>query len=379
MDKQLIVASTNKKPDVLNDTTIVRNSKITRIGSRKLLDTECIKINWDITSRCNYRCSYCKSYNNKAPAFTPLDKLKSAVDKLINLNREKLIITLSGGEPSIHPDYIEFISYLSDRLNDKGSVLTITNLSRGSSFYTEFCDQVDNTHNNISFKASFHYEFANANKFIEGAKILSSKEFDTHLSIMAHPEHIDTVKEINKRLTDIKNDYLHHDVSIIRQDHKTAPDERYTEEDLHWIKALYAKMEQLPTSGDETKDISVEYSTKENIRKRSFFSAMELIANDMNNFGGMHCNAGISMLAIDQWGNVFPAVCFRRSNRSLGNLFSTNELDFQLKTPVICPFKQCGCVADIHIPKFAASGLGKIPMLGRIYASVDHFVRTRIR
>ncbi|MEZ4747561.1 MAG: radical SAM protein, partial [Calditrichia bacterium] len=71
-----------------------------------------------VTRRCNLSCAYCNEYDNfSAPI--PFDALKSRITKLARLNT--FAITLTGGEPMLHPDIDRIIRYI----NSLGLVSTI--------------------------------------------------------------------------------------------------------------------------------------------------------------------------------------------------------------------------------------------------------------
>ena len=62
--------------------------------------------------RCNLACSYCNEYDNfSAPV--PLDVMIRRIDKLADLGTG--IITISGGEPLLHPDLCQMIAHMRKR------------------------------------------------------------------------------------------------------------------------------------------------------------------------------------------------------------------------------------------------------------------------
>lgn len=61
------------------------------------------------TRRCNLSCSYCNEYDDYSKP-VPLDSLKHRLDLLGRLKTS--IITLSGGEPLLHPDLDEVIAHI---------------------------------------------------------------------------------------------------------------------------------------------------------------------------------------------------------------------------------------------------------------------------
>jgi MoaA/NifB/PqqE/SkfB family radical SAM enzyme len=62
--------------------------------------------------RCNLACSYCNEYDNfSAPV--PLEVMQARLDKLADLKTS--VITISGGEPMMHPQLEKIIRHVRDR------------------------------------------------------------------------------------------------------------------------------------------------------------------------------------------------------------------------------------------------------------------------
>ena len=59
--------------------------------------------------RCNLACTYCNEYD-KVSDPVPLDEMKARIDKLAYFKTS--IITISGGEPMMHPQIYEIISHI---------------------------------------------------------------------------------------------------------------------------------------------------------------------------------------------------------------------------------------------------------------------------
>ena len=59
--------------------------------------------------RCNLSCAYCNEYDNVSKP-VPLEAMKSRIDRLAHLGTS--IITISGGEPTLHPELDEIIRHI---------------------------------------------------------------------------------------------------------------------------------------------------------------------------------------------------------------------------------------------------------------------------
>jgi len=70
------------------------------------------------TRRCNLDCAYCNEYD-KVSSPVPLDIMLRRIDRLADLGTT--IITLSGGEPMLHPD----LDAIIQRIRQRGAIATL--------------------------------------------------------------------------------------------------------------------------------------------------------------------------------------------------------------------------------------------------------------
>ena len=70
------------------------------------------------TRRCNLSCGYCNEYDRGSEP-VPIDELRRRIDRLAQLGTG--IITLSGGEPLLHPHVAELIRHIRSR----GAIATV--------------------------------------------------------------------------------------------------------------------------------------------------------------------------------------------------------------------------------------------------------------
>ncbi|MGM0520209.1 MAG: radical SAM protein, partial [Campylobacterota bacterium] len=129
-------------------------------------------INWILTRKCNYSCTYCGSYQN-TQEFEPFDKIKKAILQIKMLNKKHYRFTLSGGEPTLHPQYIKIVESIYKELGNTAYINTITNLSRSKTFYEKLINRLHVYRKNLVFDTSYHFEFANFDQFITNCKLLS--------------------------------------------------------------------------------------------------------------------------------------------------------------------------------------------------------------
>jgi MoaA/NifB/PqqE/SkfB family radical SAM enzyme len=85
-----------------------------------------LMVNLVVTRRCNLSCGYCHEYDHSSPP-VPLAALRERIDHLARLR--SVIVTLTGGEPLLHPDLVPVVAHVRERgmtpaLNTNGFLLT---------------------------------------------------------------------------------------------------------------------------------------------------------------------------------------------------------------------------------------------------------------
>jgi len=158
-------------------------------GSGNYIDKKIsMSIYFTITELCNFKCPYCNVCVKKEK--TNIKKLKKIIDFIFNLPKNNIKLIISGGEPTIHPNFFEIIEYINtkNKENNKLKILSIfTNFSKSVDFYKK----IDKIMNNINVEIfpSFHKEFIDIDEFCKKYLDLSSyKKFLTNPAFMLHNE-----------------------------------------------------------------------------------------------------------------------------------------------------------------------------------------------
>ncbi len=117
------------------------------------------QVYWEIGRRCNYDCSYCWPWiHNKTDRHKTLEELINATEKVINkfAKGSQVNFIISGGEPSLNPDFLDWVRYISAM----GHYLSMhSNGSRLPAYYRELIHYGD-------LNLSAHFEFLNVDKFV---------------------------------------------------------------------------------------------------------------------------------------------------------------------------------------------------------------------
>ena len=281
-----------------------------------------VKVEWNLGKRCNYDCTYCPSsiHDNHSP-HTDLNILKAAVDKLCEIGKP-IRISLTGGEPCVHPDIEDLLDYFKQK--GISWVNLTTNGTRGYQWYLN-----NETHfNHLVF--SLHFEENWTRVFDTIMKFYDSTERDFFVNVMAHHNYMINVKSVVKKFDELGIKYAVRRIRWTEGDHNVFDDMRYDGVDLEWLLAQEA-----------TAKPNVLVDDKEIVH------ANDIIKLHRNNFKGWNCNAGLESLMINWDGDVHRATC--RVGGSLGNIYQGSF--FFPTNSITCSRDWCTCAADIPLSK----------------------------
>jgi MoaA/NifB/PqqE/SkfB family radical SAM enzyme len=282
-----------------------------------------VKIEWNLGKRCNYDCSYCpSSIHDNSSAHTDIETLKATVDKLMTLGKP-VRLSFTGGEPCVHPKFLELIKYCKHK-----GVTWISVTTNGTLPY-EFYAALEA--DQIVFSIHLEFDWKRVFNTVERVVDLTNKKVIAQ--IMAHHDHMDAVVELRAKCL------LAHIPNTVRRirwtegDRDLFDDMRYNPNDLELLKEMESTV-QGNCVIDDTQVIH----------------ANDVIKLHLNKYKDWSCNAGIESLMINWDGDVHRATC--RVGGSLGNIYQGTFL--QPVDPVVCDRNFCTCAADIPITKVSA-------------------------
>lgn len=281
-----------------------------------------IKVEWNLGKRCNYDCSYCPTaiHDNFSP-HTDINVLEATIDRLCELDKP-LRISLTGGEPCVHPDIEDLFDYMK-RKNIFWINLT-TNGTRSASWYL----QNEMFFNHIVFSLHFEHDWQRVMHIIN--QFYDSTEREFFVNVMAHHDHMDKVRTVTAQLIQKGIKFAIRRVRWTEGDHNVFDDLRYNGQDLEWL-------------------LSMDATAKPNCRvdNERIIHANDIIKKHQNQFKGWICNAGLESLMINWDGEVHRATC--RVGGSLGNIY--NGTFVVPSDPIMCTRDWCTCAADIPLTK----------------------------
>lgn len=157
-----------------------------------------------LTMRCNLRCSYCINNLEKSKDFNRNKFMelsgKEWIDALNKIySRDDVPITLSGGEPSLHKDFIYIINNLKPELK----IDILTNLEWSDSFIERFIKEVNperlkRNSKYASIRVSYHPEQMDAKKLVEKAKRMQDAGFSIGIWGVLYPsaDHLSAINQM---------------------------------------------------------------------------------------------------------------------------------------------------------------------------------------
>ena len=281
-----------------------------------------IKVEWNLTKRCNYDCSYCPDIiHDNVSKPTDIEILKSTIDKLVTIGKP-IRISFTGGEPTVHNKFEELVNY-AKHVGVKWVSVT-TNGTRQAEWY------IRQNVNQYVFSLHFEYDWKRViNTVLE---VHSKSAISKLVHVMAHHDYMTDVMIATEMLAYHKVPYSVRRIRWTDGDHYLFDDMRYHPDDLKWIKAT-----ETTTTGNVVID------------DKKIMHANDVIKLHMNQYKDWTCNAGLESLMINWDGEVHRATC--RVGGSLGNIYQgTVSLPTE---PIICDRNFCTCASDIPLTKIA--------------------------
>lgn len=139
------------------------------------------QIYWEIGRRCNYNCSYCWPWiHNNHEKHKTLADLLSATNRILTLfaGTGKVNFIISGGEPTLNPDFLDWVRYISAM----GHTLSMhSNGSRLPDYYRELIQ-----YGNLNLSA--HFEFWNRDRFVRVVEAVTDEKVQRKNAGVGHLE-----------------------------------------------------------------------------------------------------------------------------------------------------------------------------------------------
>lgn len=272
-----------------------------------------VNINWELVSHCQYNCSYC--YYKPFKSQTDYASLAKIVLAKLNTIKDQTKVTLLGGEPTLHPTFLEVIGRLHS-MEHISQICIVTNFLKPLPFWQELAPYKDK----LKITISYHPEYIQKDMF---EKILALQdEFLLDFVFIVHndPQYLVRMQETAEKLDLVNRNKI--SVNFVKihdkAGYKNYPDtiQRFMEEEQEKLRS-YAVT--------ETVDILTSQDTKK-------VPKFDIINHGLNNFEGWSCQLRAFIIKED---GFVASACVNKQKYILQADFSGSE--------VICPHKICEC------------------------------------
>jgi len=356
------------------DFTKIPFEDITQLGQRNLIYRDLFTVSWILGRFCNYDCSYCWPYakskkKDHRPTQLCLDTIDEIKRQARNNGFNSFHFSLSGGEPTFHPGYLDILKHLADDVPNTNytSIHMTTNLSRKLNWFEKYVECAKPFHR-ASITASLHTEHVNTKEKMQdfADKLIFCQEHDVQVTInmvmvpdwferdwenalFFHEQGINvTLKpQSDPTASRVVDGYTDENLKRL---HNGMPQRAYTESKRKWADRPKANF-QIPPGvvvNEEKVPAHFQIEMEDKTGKKWYMDQAERFnAFNFNNFKGWLCNAGYQGVIIRE-----PDGSIKRSyscrDVPLGNI----ETGFKLfDKPMPCITDSCVSSADSKIPK----------------------------
>ena len=357
------------------DFTKIPYKDLVSVGQRTLLYRDLFTVSWLLGRFCNYRCSYCWPYaRSDKKDHRPTELCLKTIDEIKRQARQNgfnsFHFSLSGGEPTFHPGYLDILKYLADDVPNTNytSIHMTSNCSRPIKWFQTYVDYAKPFHR-ASITASLHTEHVNTSQKMQDLadKLVLCQEHDVQVTInmVMVPEKFDEYYDnalffheqgINVTLKPQSDPTASKVVDgytkeMLDKLYNGMPQRAYTESKRKYVERPKPKFA-MPQDTEERNDVSVpahfQVEFKDSTGKKWYMDQAERFnAFNFNKFKGWLCNSGYQGIIIRE-----PDGSIKRSyscrDVPLGNI----ETGFNLfNKPMPCMTESCVSSADSKIPK----------------------------
>lgn len=146
-----------------------------------------LKIDFEWFTTCDRNCSYCYNVANGEKRYSrSTEEIKTVLDKLLHMKKEKLVISLLGGEILLSKDFNEIIEFIIDNCKPTHKFLVFTHGQHDPLFFENKMKSLIPLGEQVRVIQSIHFEDINKENFEINAQYIS-KNFK-HKSFVVFPD-----------------------------------------------------------------------------------------------------------------------------------------------------------------------------------------------
>lgn len=308
-----------------------------------------LHICWSLHNTCNYRCSYCPSYNQNASqkwltknlVFRFIDAICEYYVKQMRL--ERIQISFSGGEPTLWNGFKDICRYIAD----KGMTIGLTsNGSLPADYWEDFAHLFD------WVCLSYHPGYVDERSFYSLVKYMHDRPdiVVPAIRFMMLPEekYWDKCIVFADGIKSTMDNWTIEFVKIQNDFGEGITPVHYNNDQINFLQSSgYREQHNRPDLIRPTAyswDLNVIYSTGEKEKLRT----NDMINRGLTIFTDWSCNIGLELLCVNYYGNITRGGCLQGG--IIGNITQDNPFIFP-NEPVICKKQHCNCATEIMVSK----------------------------
>ena len=348
----------------------------------KFNPTGAFSVDWYIGKRCNFACSYCVDYlHDYTSPHVPLENMKKLVDLIYEKEGDNVLWSLTGGEPTLNPKFLDLCAYIREK--GRKYISVTTNGSRTLKYHKDLFDLVD------GITQSFHFEFMEhrideyIEKFIELDKY--RQELNENLDpgepkktlilrFMVESGQLDNVERMDRAyrqagITNIEHRYIRppgkdkgkgmqpeekfafkdkkdpNQITDKKQVTKIETNEAsyYGDNEQGAIKQIYKS-----TADPDKRKLKFWFQDNNGDYVDEDYHYNELNYDKKNNYEGWLCWAGLKHLKVTPPGDIYIGSCHVGGKR--GNIYDKGSIDLPIE-PIRCSKWRCTDNTDLKVPK----------------------------
>ena len=300
-----------------------------------------VAVQWFVTARCNFNCSYCSDWDDGNTTFEyyhdnkskhpPFDKLKTAVDKLIDGVGNNIEWGFVGGEPMVMPAFHDIVKYI--RSTNPHDIAVATNGTLPLKRMSEIYQVLDG----IIISLHFEHIEKRVEEYIE--KIIALEEQrENHQMLtarfMVYPGKLDLVRKMYEEFALAGVDRIEFR-SI--QPHPGI--------NWHYSPEEHTQMNEWYDNYEKRKPNIIRH-WEDGSHTEDMFT--QIVHNQEHRYKDWTCWAGVEQLRIDPHGRVTR--CAPAVDGILGNIYE-DKIIFPTG-PVKCTQYDCKDYCDLRVTKY---------------------------
>lgn len=358
------------------DFTKIPFKNITRIGQRNMLYRDLFTVSWLLGRFCNYHCSYCWDHGRSdTKDHRPTELCLKTIDKIKDQARGRgfnsFHFSLSGGEPTLHPGYLQILQHLADDVTNTNytSIHMTSNCSPGIRWFEKYVKAAAPFHRasiTCSYHREYNSEYERRVKLADKLELCQEHDVQITINCVMVPEwfwqiweeveyfhergiNVTLKPQSNPNATKIVDGYTDEMLELL---HNGMPQRGFTDVKRKYVerpKPTFVKRPD-PIYWEEHNDVPQHFQVEFRDTEGKFWfmdQAERFNAFEFNNFKDWECSAGYRSIIIRE-----PDGSIKRSysctDDPLGYIFK----DFKLfDRPMPCLSNSCVSSADSKIPK----------------------------